>query len=1754
MSDRKKGQRPALSSSRAFKKFGFLLLASAACFMLAGPAQSQLASHQVKAPSFNVKADTATSAGIRNAPVQAELPAPPPIKYFPGFEEALVATGPVSDAENADLDAALKAFHDAPLNAGKGDDYSDYAKPLLAYIAAHPQSNWDSALYLNLGLGYYHAGYYSRAFDAFGKSWDAGKDATSFQAHMMADRAVGELAKMHSRVGHEPELKTLLTGLLGSKRSMGGPGDVLIRNARESLWVFHHNEGSAYLCGPKALRNMLVTLKAKKKQIRIADDARSGPHGFTLADVAKLADKTGFKYKLIRREPGQPVPVPSVINWNVHHYAAIIGKTSDGKYLVADPTFGDGGHELSQKTIDAEGSGYFLVPAKMATIKKSGWRIIDAKAKEAQDVYGMGSTTTGTLGNTAGFNCWSCALAEFGNELVTDFRNAIAGHMPAETLAANGHQMSAAVVQVGNVNLHIDDTPVGYKPQVGPSAKVSVFYNAMEGLQPATFSFSNLSPTWSHSWMAYIYDDPTSATGGLPQRQAAGGGGWQLPSGYPYVNRGSYCTYQWEEPGSSILARYPCTGTATQYILYLADGSQQVYNLFNSATTYPRTIFMTKYIDPQGNATTVNYYSQFRITSTTDAMGRNTTYSYGLTASPLLITQITDPFGRFSAMTYDSNHRLSTVTDPIGITSTYNYLSPSSTFISSLVTPYGTSTFNNTVNPNDPVESNQRSLVTTDPLGNSDMTYLFQQAPGINTSDPTATVPTGSCMSTVNNLLQWRNVFYWDKHAFTGNVTLNGSGVPISENLTPARIFHVVHNSQLGGGSYSYDTPESVKNPLENRVWYDYWAASFADMSGSNDRLSATGRVLDDGSSQIHCRTYNSGVIATDTDPLGRLTQYNWNANFVDLASIQQQVASGGVFTTFASFPSYNTQHEPLSYHDAQAQLWNYTYTALGQIKTVTDPLTNVTTYNYDTTNRLSTIVDANSITVLTLTYDADDRVQTRTDSQGYVLTYAYDNIDRVTKITYPDNTTDLYDYTFQSGPLAGTQSLELRKHTDRLGRVTTYAYDADQRLTSVTEPTSGTSTRTTQYKYYENGTLEDIIDANGNDTHWAIDIESRPVSKTYQFGTSSATTETYAYENTTSRLHSITDALGQVKTFTYGQDDRITGITYTASVNTTPNVTFAYDPWWPRLTSMTDGTGTTSYGYTAAGANGGLKLASVTSPYTNGTISLTYDADSRLNGRTIPGGNETFGYDAINRLNSHVTPLGSFTLGYLGETGQLNSQSVTNGSTTVSTGWTYDTNAHDRRLIGIANSGVTRSYIIGYGSGASINPYDILSVKDTAATGHPWATQSHAYTYDLIDRLLTGSSTTPGNSKFVYDNLDNATTFHQPPTASTTATYNGFNEIKKWGALTYAYDANGNLTSGDGVTTYKYDAENRLIEIDYVGTSNKSVFAYDGLGHRTSDAETVSGTTTTTYNMWCPSANGLTGSAIYGTTAYAVAKSTTNATPAGIFLPNGSEAVSGNLCQTRNAAQTVVRRDLPEGEYNASTSQKLVYMPDQLGSVRDVIDATAGNLVASYDFTPYGAVARSNVTDGTDFQYAALFQHPQSTLNLATYRAQDGATGRWINRDPITETGGIDLYGYVNASPTGHLDSSGLCTDPAYKERCASWQRSVANIQASINRREADILNNGVGKPPLPLDAPGDDKFPSLSVNGHIRLINEDKANLAGYNALIAKFCSDNNGSGGDAGPLTGGAPITVSPPTTSGTTTIGIILSTFGLGILAF
>jgi RHS repeat-associated protein len=54
------------------------------------------------------------------------------------------------------------------------------------------------------------------------------------------------------------------------------------------------------------------------------------------------------------------------------------------------------------------------------------------------------------------------------------------------------------------------------------------------------------------------------------------------------------------------------------------------------------------------------------------------------------------------------------------------------------------------------------------------------------------------------------------------------------------------------------------------------------------------------------------------------------------------------------------------------------------------------------------------------------------------------------------------------------------------------------------------------------------------------------------------------------------------------------------------------------------------------------------------------------------------------------------------------------------------------------------------------------------------------------------------------------------------------------------------------------------------------------------------------------------------------------------------------------------------------------------------------------------------------------MFIHSQSGLYLTLNRAYDPYSGRWLSRDPIGESGGINLYGYAGQEPVNRTDPSG--------------------------------------------------------------------------------------------------------------------------------
>jgi len=1199
----------------------------------------------------------------------------------------------------------------------------------------------------------------------------------------------------------------------------------------------------------------------------------------------------------------------------------------------------------------------------------------------------------------------------------------------------NCHGMARYSIHSMLVSLNIQDTPLRYSPPYGPSVGFTVTYNQRETQQPSSFTYSNLGPKWTLGWLSYVTDDPTRQ---LPVTDVYMSGGGAEPFAFDSASQ----TFKADPQSHAVLVK---TGTAS-YERRMPDGSKQVYGLSDSAASYPRRIFMTQMIDAAGNTLTIGYDTSFRVTSITDALLQTTTIAYELTADPLQITKVTDPFGRFATFEY-TNGQLTKITDEIGIQSQFTYVTGTDT-ISSLITPYGTTTFLSGQS------GTNRWIEATDPLGGKERVEYRDNAPGVSGSDPVAPAAAGI----TNAGLDVANTFYWDKKAM-----LVAPG-----DYTKAQVTHWLYNAD---GTVS-GIASSKKQPLENRVWFTYLGQPDYLHAGPSANPSQVARVLADGSTQLSQYEYNgSGRTTKSTDPVGRVMAYVYDTNQIDLIETRQRTGTNNeLLRRF----TYNSLHEPLTETDAAGQTTTNTYNGQGQILTRQNAKNETTTYAYGDGTTGKPVGYLTSITspqfngnsaVTTFTYDTSNRVRTVTDTDGYAVTTDYDNLDRKTTVTYPDTTYEEFHYTDNT---TGVMQLDVTASRDRRGLWTYRHYDANQHMDSIKDPEN----RTTLYGWCTCGALTSITDPKNQTTTFNRDIQSRVYQKVFQDNT----TIDYLYEgqtapNTagaTSRLKSSTDAKSQRTNYSYFTDDNLQQVSYTNTSGQTlspptPSVSYTYDPNYNRVATMTDGTGTTIYGYnpiTVPPALGAGQLASIDGPLANDTVTFGYDELGRTTNRSINGTDnaDTVGFDSLGRMNSETNNLGNFGYAYVGVTNRLQTVNYPNGQTTS---YTYLPNSGDKQLQTLQNFRPNTS---------NLSKFDYVYDKQHMIT--QWTKQNDAataqplyFTYDGADQLTVWkNNTVPSlhggyNHQLTYDPAGNRQTDiydsfpgggWDPTETRKDESFNSVNELTAVAgadptpppdpgpihyedgeppppppADTYAYDLNGNTTARvywrGGGNTFEWDAANRLTAINYTGNDNRTELTYDGLSHCKKIVEKT------------------------GTTV--------NSTKQFVWVGN-------RIAEERDGNNVVTRRyfGLGEQRIGGTDAGPYYYAKDHLGSIRELTDIV-GAVRARYDYDPFGNTTKVSGDLNLDFGYTGHYRHAASNLYLAMYRAYDPTIGRWINRDPIAEFGGINLYGYVGNNPIVGIDLSGLRSKDNYS---TEPEAELAGAMADFNASWGDIIEYG--------------------------------------------------------------------------------------------
>jgi RHS repeat-associated protein len=635
---------------------------------------------------------------------------------------------------------------------------------------------------------------------------------------------------------------------------------------------------------------------------------------------------------------------------------------------------------------------------------------------------------------------------------------------------------------------------------------------------------------------------------------------------------------------------------------------------------------------------------------------------------------------------------------------------------------------------------------------------------------------------------------------------------------------------------------------------------------------------------------------------------------------------------------------------------------------------------------------------------------------------------------TLPDGNTTRSDFSGTIVTLTDQVNRKIKRETDGLGR-----------LIKVTEQTSaGALTQETSYSYSLLNKLT-LVNQGNQARAYKYDAMGRLLyekipeqTATINDGTGTYWTSAYAYTEY-SALKKRTDARG-VETH-YKQDalHRITNIWYTGLGGDDSGSVR------PGLPSGVAGTGDMLYGYTAWGA-----LSSVTIP---SQYSETYAFDefsrptsvTRWLGQVYTGYKTyttSYEYNQGGQLTKMIYPSGQQVVVNHDDKGRVQSLSgVTGMSYNIAgqvTGLTLgngvvESYGYDANRLQLTNQTATKGATslmnvtynyqasagqMGAGSTAG-NTGQLMSISGTINS----TTESAAYTYDLLGRLVTSDQSSNGSSAqrlFEYDRWGNRTAVYNglpggktPPTQiqslqlqqSGGVPTNRITSVTNSGStVNYVYDAAGNVTN-DGAHAYTYDAENRVVSVDGGVTAQ---YKYDHQNRRVT--KTVG--STWTHYIW-------EGSQVIGE------HDATTPVP-GYGQPSYQEQ-SARVDYVYAGARMIRTRQRATSTAPWVTQYDL---SDRL-SVRMTLDSS-GNVLGRQAHLPFGEDFGESGTQ-EKHHFTSYELDTEIGSDYAANRQYSSSIGRFGRPDPFNGSSNsgvpqsLNRYSYVHSDPVNGLDPLGL-------------------------------------------------------------------------------------------------------------------------------
>ncbi len=569
-------------------------------------------------------------------------------------------------------------------------------------------------------------------------------------------------------------------------------------------------------------------------------------------------------------------------------------------------------------------------------------------------------------------------------------------------------------------------------------------------------------------------------------------------------------------------------------------------------------------------------------------------------------------------------------------------------------------------------------------------------------------------------------------------------------------------------------------------------------------------------------RAYNSQD--TSTGPLG----YGWNHTY----NITLTESSGYVTVRWGDGkieqwgPDGSGGYTPLT--GVFSKL-----TKTGGLFTVN--LKNMTSYNFDATNKLASIVDENG-NIMAFTYSGGSLANI-TDTVGRVISVSYDGSNRITRVLDPIGRSAIFNYDVNG---------DLVSAIDLAGNTTAYTYDSNHLLLTITDPKGNISLTNTYdttryvvtsqkdalgaetlYSYDVANRVTQIIDPFGNSSYHQFDDLMRMTKETDARGNSAI----YAYTARGS-LESVKDKNGNVTSYEYDSNDnidiktepegKISGAVYDTNNNPTTKCD-ANGYGIPCLYS-------TGYAYSNDGKG---NLLTITDPYSKVTT-FTYDSLGQIKSKTdAKGGVTTNWYDVYGNLVQMLDAGGNIHTFQYDLVGRKTAEFHPDGRA-----MSYEYDNKDRLLSATDASGGTTTFKYD-ANGNKTEAVDALNNKTT-------------FTYDAKNRLIATTTPLSETVTYTYDEMDRRVVVKNAKNAVTNFVYDATgNLIRTIDALgnqvQQEYDANGNRTKATdamgNITTFVYDGLNRMTSrTDSLG--HVESYSYDKNGNRltvTLDGKTTS-------------------------------------------------------------------------------------------------------------------------------------------------------------------------------------------------------------------------------------------------------------------------------------------------------------------------